>query len=41
MLRLFLNIDEVQTNPLQSDGSGNILPPVVNIYLGNNYLDQV
>lgn len=41
MLRLYVNIDEVEQHPAEVNWSGEVLPAVLKLYLGNNYLDQV
>lgn len=41
ILKLYVNIDDVQHIPALTWSSGEILPTIVNLYLGNNYLDQV
>ncbi len=40
MLSNYITIDQIQKNPPQVDVSGNVLPPVINIYIGNTYLDR-
>lgn len=41
MLKLYVNIDNVETLPASVWASGQILPSTINLYLGNSYLDQV
>lgn len=39
-LKEFFPIETIEHQPIQYDGSGNALPPRIDIYLGNDVLDQ-